>query len=86
MKKDWDPMEAKLSLTSCFKASVAVRIPSREVMPMAIISIVRTLLSLLLLMDLRATFTFSLTSGVIRTRLFLSIPLTFRAVKVGKIV
>ena len=57
------PICSKLSSIFPVKASIAVNIPVREVIPIAIMIIVRMDLSLLLIIDFKATLTFSLNNG-----------------------
>jgi len=68
------PNFSKLENTSLLRASVAVRIPTRDVIPTAIMAIVRRDLSLLLLMDFIATLIFSLTRGEKRDFISTSVP------------
>jgi hypothetical protein len=72
IEKEVVPNFSKLENTSLFRASVAVRIPTSEVIPTAIIKTVSKDLSLLLLTDFNATFRFSLTRG--ETTIFILTP------------
>ena len=63
MANDVVPIFPKFSFIRAFKESVAVSIPTREVIPMAIIMIVRIERNLVLRMDLIATSRFSFKSG-----------------------
>ena len=62
------PILLKLSVTDPFMASMAVRIPTRAIIPMAIIIMVRTERSRLVLTAVSETFKFSRTKGVNRKK------------------
>ena len=57
------PIRLKLSVTEPFIASMAVRIPTSAMMPMAIIRMVRIERNLLVLTAVRETFKFSRNKG-----------------------
>ena len=59
MLKVFAPMLVKLSLMESLIESIAVKIPTKAVIPIAIIKIVKTVLSKLLLTDCKAIFIFS---------------------------
>src|SRR5690606_20579710 len=59
MVKELAPMEENESVNEFLIASIDVRIPTNAVIPMAIISAVRNVRSLLLLIDCNESFTFS---------------------------
>ena len=63
IENEFAPILPKFSFTRAFRESVAVRLPTSEVIPIAIIIIVSIDLSLLLLIDLIETLKFSLIKG-----------------------
>ena len=83
-EKEVVPNFSKLKKTSLLRASVAVSIPTSEVMPTAIIRMVRRDLRPLLLIDFIATLKFSLTRGDIVKIFFTPISSTIYSVKIGK--
>jgi hypothetical protein len=78
------PNFSKLVNTSLLRASVAVSIPTSDVIPTAMIRMVSRDLRPLLLIDFIATLKFSLTRGDIRKSLFTPITSINYCVKVGK--
>ena len=64
IENEFAPIFPKFSLIRAFKESVAVKIPTNDVIPMAMISIVSTDLSLLLCIDFKETLKFSFNKGL----------------------
>src|SRR5690554_5414687 len=63
IEKELAPILPKLSFMTALSESVAVNIPTRDVIPIAIINMVRTERNLLLCIDLIETLKFSLSKG-----------------------